>query len=119
MSGQHRRRRLERAGSRIDILDIGQKAVAYIFDLFQGQAGLLDLSNGSNHDPCVCANHLTHYTAQGSAHTGGMADVAAIGDRRLSGEAVGRVDLAQGRPLGSNSDKADLRLDHQLGSGAT
>jgi hypothetical protein len=45
--------------SRIDILDIGQKAAAYVFDLLQRQPGLLDLSNCRNHDPRVCANDLT------------------------------------------------------------
>jgi hypothetical protein len=25
----------------------------------QTQAGLLDLSHGGNHDPCVCPNELT------------------------------------------------------------
>ena len=31
--------------SRIDILDIGQKTAAYVFDLLQGQPGLFDLSD--------------------------------------------------------------------------
>jgi hypothetical protein len=45
--------------SRIDILDVGEKAAANVFDLRQRQPGLFDLSNCSNHDPRVCANHLT------------------------------------------------------------
>jgi hypothetical protein len=44
---------------RIGILNVGQEATADIFDLLQTQAGLLDLSHGGNHDPCVCPNELT------------------------------------------------------------
>jgi hypothetical protein len=43
----------------IDILNVGKKATADIFDLLQTQSGLLDLSKGGNHDSCVCPNDLT------------------------------------------------------------
>ena len=45
--------------SRIDILDIGQKTAAYVFNLLQSQPGLFDLSDCGNHDSRICANHLT------------------------------------------------------------
>jgi hypothetical protein len=53
--------------SRIDVIEVGQKAAANILGLLEGHTGFLYLRDGSYHYPGICPNKFARQTAQSTA----------------------------------------------------